>query len=373
MAPGPEQVRGPAGSSGGVDDYLAQFDESVGYLDFARFGPPSRPVVGVVAELMGRAAGAGVSTVDELMGADDRARDAVGRLLGVGRERVVLLPNTSLGLVQAAFGVGGRVLVPVGDFPANTYPWARAEQAGRIRVEWLGGAATPEAIAGALTDEITVVTVSAVDYRSGYRMDLGALREIVGDRLLVVDGIQGFGAVEADWGAADVLVAGGQKWLRAGWGTGFAALSERALGRLEPVVTSWAGARDATVFDDAVHEPDATAAMLKITHLSPFAAGALAAAVELVEGVGVAAIEARIAERVGWIDDVVRSAGGQVVARGAGILSFAVADLPGVTATLREHGVAASVRSGRIRLSPHATTTPATIDALRTALAAHRG
>ena len=59
-----------------------------------------------------------------------------------------------------------------------------------------GGYVTPERVAEALTPEITTVSVSAVDFRTGYRADLAALRDAVGDRLLVVDGIQGFGVVD---------------------------------------------------------------------------------------------------------------------------------------------------------------------------------
>ncbi len=40
--------------------------------------------------------------------------------------------------------------------------------------------------------------VSLVDFRTGYRADLAALRDVIGDRLLIVDAIQGFGAVDAD-------------------------------------------------------------------------------------------------------------------------------------------------------------------------------
>ena len=121
------------------------------------------------------------------------------------------------------------------------------------------------------------------------------MREIVGDRLLVVDGIQGFGVIEAPWEVADILVVGGQKWLRAGWGTGFAMLSDRALERMDPVLSGWTGARDPGLFDDEIHPADSTAAAWSISNLSPVTSGAFAAALELVEEAGVDAIAAHIA------------------------------------------------------------------------------
>ncbi|MBB4685691.1 aminotransferase class V-fold PLP-dependent enzyme [Amycolatopsis jiangsuensis] len=354
--------------------YLLQFDESAGYLDFARFGPPSHAVLDTTASLLDASTKAGPSTVDELMRQETRAKAAAARLSGSDTDHTVLLPHTSLGLFQAAFNSHGEVLVSAGEFPANTYPWARAEQAGRVRVRRLeGGYVTPERVAAALTPETSVVSVSAVDFRTGYRADLGALREVVGDRLLVVDGIQGFGVTEAPWEVADVLVAGGQKWLRAGWGTGFGVLSDRALERMDPILSGWTGARDPGLFDDEIHPADPTAASWSISNLSPITSGAFAAALELVEEAGVAAIAGRIGERVGELEDVLRSAGAEIVSateRRAGILAFSLPGHPAeqVGATLHAAGIAATVRPEHIRLSPHASTPATAADHLRSVL-----
>ncbi|NIH88401.1 aminotransferase class V-fold PLP-dependent enzyme [Amycolatopsis granulosa] len=358
--------------------YLLQFDEPAGYLDFARYGPPSHAVVDTTARLLHSSAKAGPSTVDDLMRQEVRAKAAVARLCGTDTDHVVLLPNTSQGLFQAAFNAPpGEVLVSAAEFPANTYPWARAAEAGRITLRRMRpphGYATPEAVAAELSGDTTTVSVSAVDFRTGYRADLAALRDTVGDRLLVVDGIQGFGVADEPWQAADVLVVGGQKWLRAGWGTGFAVLSDRALERLRPVLSGWTGAHDAGLFDDEIHPPAEFAASWSISNLSPVTSGAFAAALELVEDAGVAAIESRIAERVGELEEMLRSLGAEIVSatqRRAGILAFR---LPGhsaerVGAVLAADGIAATVRTDHVRLSPHASTPASAAEAVRAALA----
>ncbi|MCT2581880.1 aminotransferase class V-fold PLP-dependent enzyme [Actinophytocola sp. S1-96] len=360
------------------DVWREQFDEAPGYLDFARVGPPSRAVLEESAALLGRMASAGPSTVDDLTTQDLRARRAVARLCGAADDRVALLPHTSQGLFQAAFAVpAGEVLVSAAEFPANTYPWVRAEQAGRLTVRRLRpprGRMTPEAVAAALTEDTTVVSVSAVDFRTGYRADLAALREVVGDRLLVVDGIQGVGVVDEPWAVADVLVCGGQKWLRAGWGTGFAVLSDRALNRMNPLLSGWTGVRDPAVFDDEVHEPAPGARSWSVTNLSLVNAGALARALELVEELGPAVVSRRIADRVAELDDVLRSAGAEIVSatdRRAGILSFRLPGHPveDVAAALARVDIAATVRPDQVRLSPHASTGPTAVDLVRTALA----
>ncbi|MFI0938925.1 aminotransferase class V-fold PLP-dependent enzyme [Streptomyces sp. NPDC021020] len=356
--------RAPAG-------YAGLFDAPAGYLDFARYGPPSRPVLDATAEALGRSARADHTTVNELMRADLLARESAARLAGTDAEHTVLLPNTTTGLFQAAFGIpSGTVLVPEGDFPANHYPWRRTAAAGLAEPRWLRGDAhgrpTPEAVRDALTADVVAVSLSAVDFRTGYRADLAAIRDVIGpDRLLVVDAIQGFGVVEMPWQAADVVVTGGQKWLRAGWSTGFAALSDRALERLAPTLTGWTGVEDVARFDGAEHPPAAGAGRLSLTNLSPVAAAAFAAALQVVESAGVAAIESAVAARVDELLDAVRSAGAEVLSetarpRRAGIVSFR---LPGVAAAdvaaaLHAEGLTPTVRPDSLRLSPHASTPP---------------
>ncbi|MFG1805917.1 aminotransferase class V-fold PLP-dependent enzyme [Streptomyces sp. NPDC049040] len=375
---------GTEGTGGGqaLPDYARRFEAAEGYLDFARYGPPSGAVLAATADALGRSARADHDTVNDLMRADLRARRSAARLAGTDADHTVLLPNASTGLFQAAFGItAGTVLVPVADFPANHYPWRRAAAAGLAEPRWLPGDpqgwTTPDTVRAALTDDVVAVSLSAVDFRTGYRADLAAVRDVIGpDRLLVVDAIQGFGVADLPWQAADVVVTGGQKWLRAGWSTGFATLSDRALERLEPTLTGWTGVEDVALFDDEEHPPAAGAGRLSITNLSPVAAAALAAALEVVEDTGVAAIEARVRFLVDELLDAVREHGGEILSstdpgRRAGIVSFRLpgADSATVAKALHAQGVTPTARPDSVRLSPHASTPPAAVERVRAALA----
>ncbi|MFF9625077.1 aminotransferase class V-fold PLP-dependent enzyme [Streptomyces griseosporeus] len=368
-----------------LSPYAAHFDTPAGYLDFARFGPPSRDAVAATKQAMEESARADHATVDLLMRAETAAREAAARLAGTDAEHTVLLPNTSTGLFHAAFGLpAGVVLAARTDFPANHYPWRRTAALGRAVPRWLdpvpGGGVTPDLVREALTEEVVAVSVSAVDFRSGFRADLAGLREAIGpDRLLVVDGIQAFGVAEMAWEAADVLVAGGQKWLRAGWGTGFATLSDRALERLEPVLTGWTGVEDVGLFDGADHPPAPDARRWSFTHLSPVTAAAFAAALGLVERYTVAAVEGAIAARVAELAEVVARHGGHVLSpadpsRRAGILAFTLPDVDPalVGKALHAEGVTPTVRGDSLRLSPHASTPAEAVERVAAALSSLR-
>ena len=61
----------------------------------------------------------------------------MARLVGAAPDRVPTIPSTSAGIFQVAFGLlgsGGNVVVPAHEFPANVYPWLRAEAAGGPQV-----------------------------------------------------------------------------------------------------------------------------------------------------------------------------------------------------------------------------------------------
>ncbi|WP_305783152.1 aminotransferase class V-fold PLP-dependent enzyme [Symbioplanes lichenis] len=344
-----------------MSDYLSSFEEPPGYLNFASYGPPSRAVLRSVTDAV-EGSVTGVPSAG-LHAADGRALAAVSRLTGFPPAACTLATSTSAGLQQVAFGLpGGEVLVSGGEFPSNLYPWWRAQEAGLLRVRQIGSTEmTPDVVAGALTPATTAVALSAVDFRTGYRADLAALREVIGDRLLIVDGIQGFGVLDQDWTHADALAAGGQKWLRAGWGTGFVALSARALDRLRPVLGGWTGVEDPTGYDGRPHPLREGAGRLSVTNLSPYASAALGTALEQLESFGVATVEARIRERV---DALLAAVSAPVLSpvdtrHRAGIVVVKVADAPQALARLQDAGITATAHgAGRIRLSVHATTDP---------------
>ncbi|MER5915379.1 aminotransferase class V-fold PLP-dependent enzyme [Streptomyces sp. NPDC001982] len=364
-----------------LTSYAAHFDTPAGYLDFARFGPPSRDALTATARALEASARADHTTVDTLMRAEEAARNTAARLAGTDAQHTVLLPNASTGLFHAALGIReGVVLVPRADFPANHYPWHRAADLGRATPRWIdpapGAGVTADLVRAALTDDVVALSVSAVDFRTGFRADLAALREAIGpDRLLIVDAIQSFGVTQLPWDAADVVVTGGQKWLRAGWSTGFATLSDRALESLEPVLTGWTGVEDAGLFDGTEHPPAPDARRWSITNLSPVTAAAFAAALDLVERHTVTAIEAAISARIAELAEVVREYGGRVLsptepARRAGILSFTMPehDPSLVAKALHTEDVTPTVRTDSLRLSPHASTPQETSERVAAAL-----
>ncbi len=353
--------------------YEAEFSEGFGYLDHAGTGPPSRRVVTAVADAYRRVADAAAPVAPWTLGLYETALADMARFVGVTPEQVTAIPTTSHGLFQVAFGLlhaGGNVVVPAHEFPANLYPWLRAEAAGGPtvrRVDVPDGRVTAAALSEAVDEETRAIAVSHVDYLTGFRIDLNDLRDLADDALLVVDGAQAVGAVAQGLAPADVLVTGGVKWMRAGWGSGLIAASPTALERLEPSLTGWFGVENFFDFaEPAPHPARQDAERLRLGSPALFGAIAFAAAIEVADIAGLAAIEAAIQERVVMLEEVLGRAGAELLApwrspaERAGVLCFRMPDTdPSETAQdLNAAGLVVSVRGEWIRVSPHATTDP---------------
>lgn len=357
-----------------IEDFIAGFDEEPGYLDFASIGPLGRVVAEeeqAQVELLSRAR---FGSLGSLQTQDERVREAVAGVTGFRADQVSFQPNTSMGLMHAMFGITGGVLLSPAEFPSLTFAADRASTAlGVLGTKWLEtdyGRVTPSVVKDQLDSSVTAVAVSLVDFRTGYLADIDGIRQVIGDRLLIVDAIQGFGVVDAPYQVADVVVSGGQKWVRAGWGTGFLALSDRAADALTPVMTGWMAGDDLPL--DEIRPVGRGAGAFRVSNPSPIAQARFAAALEDINSVGVAEINRTVAEKVSRMIDLadefgvpITSSRAQNERAGIVIVQPPADQLTVLTASLHNHGVTATTRQGSVRLSAHATTNEETFDMLR--------
>ncbi|MFT4050945.1 MAG: aminotransferase class V-fold PLP-dependent enzyme [Microbacterium sp.] len=360
-----------------LEPLISSFDVEPGYLDWARFGPLSpsvRAEMHADAELLGSGRPSSLGLVNE------RAREAralIGTVLGAPEDQIVLQPSTTHGLAHAMFGLEGTVAVPAEDFPSVRVMAHRAAAArGRLAVREFsppGGVVTADAVASVLTDEVTAVAFSLVDFRTGALADLTAIRDVLEGRLLIVDAMQAFGVVEADWSAADVVAGNGYKWLRAGRGTGFARFSAHARERIAPVLSGISGmvGGATTLGAPAAREG---AAAYSVSPSDPLAASRLAAALREITEAGVAQVARQVRERAQEVMEIADRHGVPVLTprdAHAGIVTLAPAaqETPALAAALANHGVTVTARGATIRVSTHIGTHAGSLTLLDDALA----
>jgi len=360
------------------DDYVASFDGDPGYLDWAAFGPISPTVRAEAfadADLLGSARPSSRALVAERL---DEGRDLAAELLDVDPDTVTLQPSSSHGLMHAIFGLSGTVIASSAEFPSITMTLERAVQmsGGALDSRWItpeNTFVTPDAVAEAIDDVVSALVVSHVDFRTGYRTDLAALRDVLGpDRLLIVDAVQSVGVVEDDFTAADVVVGHGYKWLRAARGTGFASFSANARERIVPVLSGLAGAEGGLPIDERP-EPAESARAFSVTGPDQLAVARLAIGLRDVRDAGVAAIADTISGRVDEIFEIADRHSIPVLTprereRRAGIVALAPEAPAMLSAALTNAGVVATTRGATVRVAAHAGTSDETLRMLDDAL-----
>jgi selenocysteine lyase/cysteine desulfurase len=225
-----------------------------------------------------------------------------------------------------------------------------------------------------------VLAISAVQFWSGFRADLGALGTALkgSDVLLVVDAIQAVGAMRLDLSATpvDFLCAGAHKWMLGPIGVGFAYVGPRMLARLNPVtIGPESVVRDREYFDyDLTLKPDAR----RFEEAAPNYPGILGmgAAVNLLLRAGPLAVEEGVLRLADRLRDELPSRGYELVlkptlpAERSGIVSFRHPRMvPAELHTrLREAGVIISLRADFLRATPHYYNSDEDIDRLLEAL-----
>jgi selenocysteine lyase/cysteine desulfurase len=314
-----------------------------------------------------------------------RLRRALGRLLGVPAEEVILGNSASYGLHLLANGLpwrdGDEVLLVRRDFPSVLLPWLTLEDRG-VRVRYLQPARhlpDPEELAAALTPHTRVFCTTWVHSFSGVACDLAALGAVCranGTRF-VVNASQALGARPFDAALpVDAVLGVGFKWLCGPYGTGFVWVRPELLRALHVRQAYWLAQMTAADLgnDDAEVRPPpgpTTARACDVFGTANFFNfKPWAAAVEYLLGVGierVAEYDQRLVQHfLDGLDparfDVLSPR--QSPARSTLIfLSHKERDRNRLLhARLQERGVEVAYRRGQIRLAPHLYNTPDDID-----------
>jgi len=229
----------------------------------------------------------------------DGLRTAAAGLLGAPVASVAVVGGASEGLGQLAgllSSAGGEVVLVASDFPSVTYPWLAARDRLGMRIRWVTD--TPDhdltlALGDAISEQTTVVCVSAVQFATGSQVDAAALVARARDAgaRVVVDVTQMAGAAPVtmtQWGV-DALVCSGYKWLSAPAGVALLAVTED-LAAATPVIVGWKGS--ATPFDFTPQELSlaADARRFELSTMSYSAAMGLLTSINLLTGIGLTAI-----------------------------------------------------------------------------------
>jgi len=321
---------------------------------------------------------AGIAQEDPNFMAEIEAIRRVGaRLINAASDEVALLGPTSLGLNLVANGLpwqeGDEVIFYPDDYPANVYPWQALAERG-VRLVPLKpperlGEITPDLVRQAMSPRTRLVALASCHFLSGYRLDYESIGEECTKRgiLFCLDAIQSLGATPIDVRHVDFLAADSHKWMLGPLGAGIFYVKRKHFGTLRPsLVGAWNVRSPGYVAQPEVTFEE-TARRYEPGSLNMLALFGMKASLELILGLGVKQIEARLLDLRSFAEDKLLAAGQRVLGHSnrrsqkSGIVTVALDDdsrARDVFRRLREAGIDVSLRQTRaglscLRLSPH--------------------
>ncbi len=301
-------------------------------------------------------------------------RNLAAKLLSAERDEIALVSSTSTGLNIIASGLswekGDNIIIADGDFPANIYPWVNLQRLG-VQVKFIpkreDGSVTVEDVASLVDGRTRLVSLSSVNYLSGFKIDVSKIGSFLHRRgiLFCVDAIQSIGALSIDLEFIDFLAAGANKWILGPLGTGLLYIKRRSQPKLHPGWVGWKGIHpcgDYTNYNISL--PDSAKKMeptpLCITGLFGFHS-----ALRMLLDIQIPKIESRLMEVQNRLGSLISEKGYKVVSKfdsdsASGITSFTTTlpELLIVRKQLDDAGFVVSIRDGLtggkfIRVAPH--------------------
>jgi len=318
-----------------------------------------------------------------------RVRAVSAKLLNCHPEEVTFVKNTSEGLSFVANGLqfsrGDNIVTTGVEFPANVYPWMHLRSQG-VNLKMVPedkGRVPLERLVELIDDRTRLVTVSAVQFGSGFRTDLAELGTVCQQRgvLFCVDAIQALGCIPIDVRAMkiDFLSADGHKWLLGPEGAGLFYCRHELLGLLRPSCVGWLGVKNAMDFGKYQLEFRDDARRFDGGSYNLAGIWGLGASIDWLLEMGVEQVWDRVrllTDRLaaGLQEKGYRLVSSRTPSEASGIVAFVsdTHDHARIVSHLRqEYRTVIQARVGRLRVSPHFYNSEEEIDRLIEQLPAH--
>jgi selenocysteine lyase/cysteine desulfurase len=315
----------------------------------------------------------------------EAARATFARLIGADADEVAVTTAESPGVSALASALrfdDGRSKVVISDFefPTIGQIWHAQESRGCevVHVPASGAVIPVEAFDAAIDEQTKLVSITAVCYRNGARLDVEAITELAHSRgaLVLLDAYQALGSYPIDVRALDVdfLGAGVLKYLLGSAGLGFFYCRRELVPTLWPTQTGWFADRDIFAMDIGDYSPSDTARRFESGTPPIPSIYAGIAGMELMEEIGIAETREHVDALNDQLVEAVGQLGGRVVtpAKRGALICIASTDAPALVAALARDGVVTSSRDGNLRVSGHAYNTSDDVEAVVVALARNR-
>ncbi|HEX7674263.1 MAG TPA: aminotransferase class V-fold PLP-dependent enzyme [Bdellovibrio sp.] len=313
-------------------------------------------------------------------------RKNLASFLGAHASEIAFVQNTSSAVSTIALALnlqeGDRVLVPDNEFPSNYYPWKNLERFGVELVPFSisKDQTITQALQGIDLKNVKVISVSAVSFETGKRIDLKEFADFCRKNKIYscVDAIQAIGnsPIHCHDMGFDFMASGSQKWLLGSVGCGFVYAKRELLDTLFVPMVGWTSHRYPEYFDLSKLEfsNEMTRFEPGLPNYIPIIG--MGESLKLFMEIGIDRIHEKIQDHLKFLTEQLQSLNLELLTSPkdltAGIVCFKIpqkVDHRKVHEYFEKKQISVTVRGNYVRISPHFFTLHSELETFITAVA----
>lgn len=361
-----------------VRNYFPYLKNGTIYFNHASTGPFSTLVTSRLNDLLKEKSEHKIDDYESFLKVVDDTKKQLSSMLNCDADRIAFLDNTTNGINVLANSIdwkkGDRIVLNDVEFPANVYPFLNLKRFG-VEIDFVkseNGIVTAEQIIDAIKPNTKLISVSFVQFLSGYKIDL----EKIGNHckanniIFCVDAIQGIGALQMDVKKCkiDFLSSGTQKWLLGMQGLAFIYVDEKLQQKMIPANIGWLSVNNSWNLLDYKLNLKSSANVFQVGTLNTFGIYAFNTSLNLFQDFGYENVETEVLSNSKYFISKLNQIGIKCLLSNcldselSGIVTIKIDNAEKVFNHLLEKNIICSIREGLIRFSSHFYNTSQEID-----------
>jgi len=358
--------------------YFPYLNNGIIYFNHASTGPITTKVIERIEAFLTERSEGKIDDYYSFKDVADETKVMIGEMINCSGNRIAFLDNTTNGIIWLAQGIdwkaGDRIILNDVEFPANVYPFLQLKEKG-VEVDIIkstNGIVTAEEIINAIQPRTKLISVSFVQFLSGYKIDLEKIGKVCREKGIIfsVDAIQGLGAIRLDVEKfnIDFLASGTQKWLLGLQGLAFIYVRKELQDKMKSAPIGWLAVKNAWNLLDFDHATKETAERFQPGTLNNLGIYAFNSSMKFLKEFGFDEIEKQILSNSKYFIDELEKLGYKSSLFSlpenhlSGIVSFKSENAQKIFDILSQKKIVCSLREGYIRFAPHFYNTKQEID-----------
>ncbi len=339
------------------------------YFNHASIGPLPLNVKEIIERYSVERSEGTINNYKQFLLVETRARKKIAQLLNTPPQNITWSTNVGTAMSMLAQGLdwqtGDEIILNNIEFPSNVYPFLNLQSKG-VKVKFVkakNGILNLEDIEKEITERTKLISVSLVQFLSGFQIDLKSLSEICRKHgiILSVDAIQAAGNVKIDLTETNVdfLAGGTQKWLLGLQGLAYVYVGNELLEKLNPTILGWQSvANPWELLNYDLTLPDDARKFLSGT-LNALGIFAFNKSLEIFLNFGLENVYSQVKNNTNFLLEKLQEIGLSPLTAGlpqcnqSAIVTFKVENATQIKEELGKKNIVVEIREGMIRVSPH--------------------